>query len=321
MPKTIHSADALKGIFPALFTPLKANDPKGLHNSIDYDKAKLMIDDLIAQGVHGLVPVGTTGQSATLTHQHHVDFIKFTIDYTDNRVPIIAGAGSNCTRESIETIQKIQTTTGELSFLCVTGYYNNPPQEGLVRHFETLVAETGAKIVIYNVPGRTNSYLSPETIIRLAHNPKIIGLKQAVDFKSPGQYREDTLHIIQETKNLGFSVLTGEDDAFYDMLSMGGKGMISATSNIPEAASLFVKLYSKFLKGNTAEALKIQESCSDFITACFLRKNPIPLAAFFNSPVYLPLISLKDTENGEELFKQLLDTIELKAPTLKKYHS
>src|ERR1700755_1292676 len=118
-----------------------------------------MIDDLIAVGVEGVVPVGTTGQSPTVSHQQHLDFIRFTLDYVDGRVPVIAGAGSNSTRESVEMIQSIQAGLGEMAVLCVTGYYNNPPQDGLIAHYRTLSRETSAKIIIYNVPGRTSSYL------------------------------------------------------------------------------------------------------------------------------------------------------------------
>ena len=121
----ITNASQLCGVFPALFTPLKDDDPKNLHNSIDYEKMKKMIDDLINAGVSGILPVGTTGQSATVTHKQHLDIIKFTLDYVDGRVPVIAGAGSNCTRESVEMIQEVEKIA-EVPVLCVTGYYNNP---------------------------------------------------------------------------------------------------------------------------------------------------------------------------------------------------
>src|SRR5215217_3419573 len=125
--KTITNAREFAGVFPAVFTPLKDDDRSRLRNTIDYAKAKLIIDDLIAAGVDGLVPVGTTGQSPTVSHNQHIDFIKFAVDYVDGRVPVIAGAGSNCTRETVDMIQAIQKGAGDLACLCVTGYYNNPP--------------------------------------------------------------------------------------------------------------------------------------------------------------------------------------------------
>jgi 4-hydroxy-tetrahydrodipicolinate synthase len=235
-------------------------------------------------------------------------------------VPVIAGAGSNCTRESVETIEHIIKVAGPISFLCVTGYYNNPPQEGLILHFETLVKETGAKIVMYNVPSRTNSYLEPETVIHLAANPNIIGLKQAVDFKSPGKWREDTLQIMAGVKDLDFSVVSGEDDALFSILEMGGTGMISATGNIPEAAKLFLTLMAAFSAGNKKEAEKLQEEADRFVKACFIRKNPIPLAALFNSPVFQPLVTVKETSGGKEAHLKLMALVDEAAPSLKKYH-
>jgi 4-hydroxy-tetrahydrodipicolinate synthase len=313
------TAEQLHGVFPALFTPLLNDDPKCLRNSIDYDKAKLMIDDLIAKGVHGLVPVGTTGQSATLSTEQHLDFIKFSIDYIDGRVPVVAGAGSNCTRESVDMIQKIQEIAA-VPVLCVTGYYNNPEPVGVQKHFETLSRETGAQIVIYNVPGRTHTYLPPETIIALSEDPNFIGLKQAANFKIGGECREDTQKIIEATANKGFSVLSGEDDALASILELGGKGIITATGNIPEAAELMVKIYNEFRGGNKETAENLQIQVLDFVEACFCRKNPIPLGTFFNSPLFQPLMSVIDTEDGASADASIRTLIEEKAESLKKYH-
>jgi 4-hydroxy-tetrahydrodipicolinate synthase len=320
LSKTIAHASELKGIFPAIFTPLKNDDPKCMNNSIDYEKAKQIIDDLIKVGVQGVVPMGTTGQSATVSPEQHIDFIQFTLDYVDNRIPVIAGAGSNSTRESVETIQKIQRLSGELTFLCVTGYYNNPPQEGLTNHFTTLVEETGANIVLYNVPARTNSYLTPESILKLAEHPRILGLKQAVDFQSPGQHREDTLQILKHTSKDSFAMFTGEDDALATMLELGGTGMITATGNIPEAAHMYLQIIQAFEQGNKSVADSLQKSLLPFVQACFIRKNPIPLGTLFNSPVYQPLIAVQDTEGGRGAHQQLMQFIDDKASSLTKYH-
>ena len=314
---SINDSKALKGVFPALFTPLCPHK-QTLHNSIDYDKAKMIIDDLIHQGIHGLVPMGTTGQSATVTHEQHLDFVQFVVEYVDRRVPIIAGAGSNSTRESIEMINLLQKKVGSLSFLCVTGYYNTPPMEGIILHFNTLTQETGAKLVVYNVPGRTQSYLTPETVIELAKNPSLIGLKQAVNFSRNDQYKQDTQKIMSHTHN--FSLLSGEDDGFYSMLKLGGQGIITATGNIPEASKIFVQIFEQFNQGNESQSQELQNQLNEFAKMCFIAKNPIPLATFFNSPVYLPLISLKDVKNGESLESQFLDFMHKNAPSLKKYH-
>jgi len=316
----ITTSSQLRGVFPAFFTPLKNDDPRGLYNSIDYDKAKKMVDDLIATGIHGLVPMGTTGQSSTLSQQQHLDFIKFTLDYVDGRVPIIAGAGSNSTRESVEMIKEIQKIV-EVPMLCVTGYYNNPPQEGIYAHFKAISAETGAKIVLYNVPGRTASYMHPSTIIKLAEDKNIIGLKQSVEFRIGEKYCEDTKSIIEQTKNLDFCVLSGEDGAFIDMLEHGGVGLISATANIPEAAKIFVDLYNAFQKNEFEACDKLQDEARDYVEAVFCRKNPIPLGTFFNSPLLLPLVSVKDTERGEETEARIHKLIKEKAQSLLKWHS
>jgi 4-hydroxy-tetrahydrodipicolinate synthase len=319
--KTVSKASDLKGVFTALFTPLVDDDPTRLRNSIDHAKASEMIDDLIALGVSGFVPVGTTGQSPTLSHKQHVDFIAFVVDYVAGRVPVIAGAGSNCTRESIEMIDAIQRTCGELACLCVTGYYNNPPQEGLVRHYETVARETDANLIIYNIPARTASYVEPDTLIELARVPNIIGLKQAVDFGSPGRYRDDTARVIAGTDASEFAVMTGEDDLLVSLLGLGGVGIISAAANIPEVAKAFLGILAAWDRGDRSGAEGIERAILPVISSVFQKKNPIPLGAFFNSPLYLPLVDLRETEGGAEAYAQLLDMIEQELPSLRKYHA
>jgi len=314
----ITVSSQLCGVFPALFTPLKNDDHRCLYNSIDYEKAKKMIDDLIEAGIHGLVPMGTTGQSATISSEQHLDFIKFTLDYVDGRIPIIAGAGSNSTRESIEIIKEV-LKIAEVPMLCVTGYYNTPPQEGIYAHFKALSSETGAKIILYNVPGRTSNYIHPNTAIKLAEDKNIIGLKQAVEFRIGEKFYEDTKSIIEQTKNLDFSVVSGEDGAFIDMLEFGGIGLISATANIPEAARIFVELYNAFQRGELEKCDKLQDEARDYVEATFCRKNPIPMGTFFNCPLLLPLVSVKDTERGDEAETRIHKLIKEKAQSLLKY--
>ena len=318
--KSVTEARDLHGVFPALFTPLLDDDPARLRNSIDHGKAQQMIDDLIECGATGLVPVGTTGQSPTVSHSQHVEFIKFTVNYVDGRVPVIAGAGSNCTRESVEMIESIQRACGDLACLCVTGYYNNPPQEGLVRHYETLARETGAKLLIYNIPGRTSSYLEPATLIHLGRNPNIIGLKQAVDFRSAGRFRDDTVEVVRGSSPDDFAVLSGEDDALVDLLKLGGVGIISAAGNIPPVARAFLAVLGAWQDGDEQAATELHESVLPLVGAVFVRKNPIPLGAFFNSPVYLPLVDLEETRDGVEARARVMELIETTAPDLMKYH-
>ena len=319
--KSISTGAELRGVWPALFTPLKNDDPKRLRNSIDYDKAKSIIDDLIAEGVNGLVPVGTTGQSPTVSPEQHLDYIRFTVDYVAGRVPVLAGAGSNSTRESVDMIQAIQKSVGDTAVLCVTGYYNNPPQEGLAAHYETLSRETDAKIVIYNVPARTASYLEPETLIRLAEDKNVIGLKQAVDFRNEGKFRNDTAMVLQKTKNLDFGIVSGEDDGVFAMMELGGNGVVTASGTIAEASRLYLKLVSAFAAGNSAESKRLQEEAMGFVKLVFARKNPIPLGTFFNSPLFRPLVSVKETKGGAELEAEIMRFTQEKFPSLKKYHA
>jgi 4-hydroxy-tetrahydrodipicolinate synthase len=323
--RTISSAREFAGVFPALFTPLKDDDKSRLRNTIDYDKAKIIIDDLIAAGVDGLVPVGTTGQSPTVSHNQHLDFIKFAVDYIDGRVPVIAGAGSNCTRETVEMIQAIQRGVGDLACLCVTGYYNNPPQEGLVAHYEAVSRETGAKVVIYNVPGRTSSYLEPETLLHLSRNANVIGLKQSVDFRSPGKHKDDTQTVIKGAGAAGadadsFSVVSGEDDSLFAILEMGGRGIITASGNIPEVSKVFLSIIKSHREGDRKTAESLQAGLDPIIKAVFCRKNPVPLATFFNSPLYLPLVPVRETKGGEEAHARILELVATSATSLKKYH-
>jgi len=308
----------LSGVYTALFTPLNNDCPNRLYNTIDYNKAKVMIDVQIASGVSGLVPVGTTGQSATVTTQQHLDFVKFVVDYVGDRCQVIAGAGSNCTRESVEMINTIQEIK-KLPVLCVTGYYNNPTQFGVKKHFETLASETGAEIVLYNVPGRTNSYINADTVIELAQNPQFIALKQAVDFKVGGEHRAATLRVIEATKDLPFNVLSGEDDAVAQIIRDGGSGVISATANIPEALELFVKIIKAGNAQDFAKSEEFQDELDPFVKACFSRKNPIPLGTFFNSPMFQPLCDVRETEDGQLLHDHLMDFMRESAPSLLQY--
>jgi 4-hydroxy-tetrahydrodipicolinate synthase len=318
--KSIASAREFTGVFPALFTPLMDDDKSRLRNTIDYAKAKLIIDDLIAAGVDGLIPVGTTGQSPTVSHKQHIDFIKFTVDYVDGRVPVIAGAGSNCTRETVEMIQAIQKEAGDLACLCVTGYYNNPPQEGIALHYETVARETGVKIVVYNVPGRTASYIEPDTLVHLSRNANIIGLKQSVDFRSPGRHRDDLQSLLQRVSAEDLSVVTGEDDSLYAILELGGRGIITASGNIPEVSKAYLRIIQLHRDGDRKGAEALQASLDPIIKAVFCRKNPIPLGTFFNSPLYLPLVPVRETKGGEEDHAKIMGLVSTSAPSLRKYH-
>lgn len=319
MSESQNLAAHLAGVHVALFTPLRSDDPKRLRNSIDLEKAARMIEDLLEVGVDGIAPIGTTGQSPTVTAEQQLSFIRFVVDRVAGRARITAGAGSNCTRESVDMVNEIQRIAPGTPCLCVTGYYNNPPQRGLIDHFETLVGETDAPVVLYNVPSRTNSYMEPETLVHLARNPRIIGVKQAVDFMNPGRHREDTRAVVERTKDLDFAVVTGEDDGFLPILELGGTGIITATGNIPEAARLYLRLLQEFRRGDTAAATSTREVLLPFVKWVFARKNPIPLGTLFNSPVFQPLCDMARTVNGEKDVADMLAWAESAAPSLSRW--
>jgi 4-hydroxy-tetrahydrodipicolinate synthase len=319
MSSVFRSSD-LAGVHVALFTPLLRDSAKdGLRNGLDYEKAAGMIEDLLEAGIDGIVPIGTTGQSPTVTTEEHLAFVKFTIERVAGRAKVIAGAGSNSTRESVDMIRAIQEIAPGTPCLCVTGYYNNPPQEGIAAHYEILAEETGAPIVVYNVPGRTASYIEPETVIRLAAHPGIVGLKQSVNFADPGRFRDDTLRIARETARTDFALVSGEDSWFADMLELGGVGLISASANIPEAAKLFLEIRRRFLSGDAAGARAVQAAVDRFVKWVFCRKSPIPLATFFDSPVFLPLVDLVRTEGGEKAAAELKAFARAEAPSVVRW--
>jgi len=318
MSVEFRSSD-LVGVHVALITPLLSDCKRNLRNSIDFKKAEKMIEDLIAQGIDGIVPTATTGQSPTVTPKQHLEFIKFVLDKVAGRVKVIAGAGSNCTRETIDMVGEIQKISQGTPCLCVTVYYNNPPQEGIQAHYEAIVEETGAPVVMYNVPGRTASYIEPETIIALAHNPKILGLKQSVNFADPGKFRDDTVRIARETASLDFTLVSGEDGWFLDILELGGKGIVSASANIPEAAKLFLEVHRRHFAGDSVAARQAQKALAPYISWVFARKSPIPLATMFNTPVFLPLVDFAATAGGQELVAEMEAWASKAAPSLQQW--
>lgn len=318
MSSEIRSAD-LAGVHVALFTPLRRDCSKRLRNSLDLEKASGMVEDLILAGVDGIVPVATTGQSPTVTAEQHLEFVKFVLDRVAGRAKVFAGAGSNSTRESVDMILEIQKIAPNTPCVCVTGYYNNPPQEGIEAHYETLAAETGAPLILYNVPGRTASYIEPETIIRLARNPLIVGLKQSVDFAAPGRFRDDTARILRETRDLDFAVVSGEDTMFAALLEMGGHGIVTASGNIPEAARRFLEIRRRFLSGDVEGAREVQKRLEPLVRWVFSRKSPVPLATLFDSPVFLPLVDMARTEGGEAAVAEMKEWARREIPSVVRW--
>ncbi len=303
------TAQNLEGCYVALITPMRRVEGQVLPQ-IDFDRFYQLIRNTIDAGVSGLLVAGTTGQSATVTHDEHVDIAVKGASYAHwyaheqgRTVQIMAGAGSNATHEAISLSERIVTAAPIDALLHVTGYYNNPPQEGLIAHFEaiaTRMQEHRVPIILYNVPGRTNSDLAAETVIHLARHPNIIGIKEASGKLDKIQ------QILAATDSCKFRVVSGEDHLVYDIMRRGGTGVISATANRwPREYQRLVELCRE---NNWEAAEELQKALLPCSQAVFCVKNPIPLAYMFNSEVRLPLVGV-DRLN-EALRTRAVETIE-----------
>jgi len=279
-------ASELQGVYTAIITPFKRNGD-AVKPEIDHDNLAMLIEDQIAAGIDGIVAAGTTGQSATLTHEEHVELVHFTFDRIDGRTRLIASAGSNSTYEAIDLSNRIAEAIGPTTFLHVTGYYNNPPQEGLLAHYTAVASNLagGSNIILYNVPSRTNSNIDKKTVLTLSSNPKIIGIKQAID----------DMRLIEDirlaTDPSSFRILSGEDGIVASMIYRGAYGVISASANV--APKHFLSIVEAGLAKDREKASLLQAQIRPLVNAVFSAKNPIPLAYLFNTAVRLPLVDLE----------------------------
>src|SRR3954471_12893984 len=231
---------SFKGSFTALVTPFS-------NGSLDEKAFRNLVDWQIAEGTDGLVPVGTTGESPTLSHEEHRQVVEWCIEQTKGRVPVIAGSGSNSTREAIELSQHAEKS-GADAVLIVTPYYNKPTQEGLYQHFKAINDAIGIPIIIYNIPGRSVVDMSVDTMARLYELKNIAGVKDAT---------ANMVRVSQQRAALGenFNQLSGEDATVLGFNAHGGHGCISVTSNV--APRLCAEFQGACLKGDYASALKL----------------------------------------------------------------
>jgi 4-hydroxy-tetrahydrodipicolinate synthase len=251
-----------EGVHTALVTPFRDGD-------IDETALRILIDKQIEDGIDGLVPCGSTGESATLSSDEHHRVIEIVISAAGGRVPVIAGTGSNNTREAIGFTQHAKDA-GADGALLLSPYYNRPTQEGLVAHFEAIASETRFPLVLYNIPGRTASNMAPETIARLAENPHIVGVKEA-----SGDIDQISRVIAQCPDD--FNVLSGDDSFLLPVLAIGGRGGICVTSNVLPKA--MIELCSRFLEGDVKRAREIHYQLLPLFGALFCEVNPIPVKA------------------------------------------
>lgn len=249
-----------RGSFTALVTPFK-------NGGLDERAFRDFVNWQITEGTNGLVPVGTTGESPTVTHDEHKRVVEWCIDEAKGRVPVIAGAGSNSTREAIELAQHAEKA-GADSVLVVTPYYNKPTQEGLYQHFKAINDAIGIPIIIYNIPGRSIVDMSVDTMTRLFELKNIAGVKDAT---------ANMARVSQQRGAMGedFNQLSGEDITALGYMAHGGHGCISVTSNV--APRLCSEFQSACLRGDYAGALKIQDKLTPLHINLFIESNPAPV--------------------------------------------
>jgi 4-hydroxy-tetrahydrodipicolinate synthase len=248
-----------KGAIPALVTPF-------LDGAVDEAAFVALVERQIAGGVHGLVPVGTTGETATLSHDEHRRVVELCVRTAAGRVPVIAGAGSNSTAEAIE-LARFAKTVGADAALVVSPYYNRPSQEGVYQHYRAINDAVQLPLLIYNVPSRTGSDVSNETVARLAKLPNIVGIKDATgDLSRPSLMRLDCPE--------DFVLLSGDDPNALGYMAHGGHGCISVTCNVaPDAFSAFI---SACMAGDWTTALYRQDRLIRLHKALFLDASPSP---------------------------------------------
>ncbi|MDF1577206.1 MAG: 4-hydroxy-tetrahydrodipicolinate synthase [Desulfobulbales bacterium] len=248
-----------KGAFVAIVTPF--TDAK-----LDEQELIDLIEFQIAGGTHGIVPCGTTGESATMSHEEHHRVVELTIKTVNGRVPVVAGSGSNSTSESI-ALTRHAREAGADGALVITPYYNKPSQEGLYRHFKAVAEAVDIPIILYNVPSRTGVNMLPATVARCARIPNIVGIKEATG----------DLNQVSEVIRLcpdGFTVLSGDDFTALATVAIGGKGVISVTSNVAPAD--MAKMMEAALADDMVKARELHYKLFPLIQAMFIDTNPVP---------------------------------------------
>jgi 4-hydroxy-tetrahydrodipicolinate synthase len=251
------------GVITALVTPLRGD-------ALDEEALRRLVDEQIAAGVDGLVPVGTTGESPTLTNEEHLRVIQLVVEATKKRVPVIAGTGSNSTRETIE-MSAAARKVGADGLLLVTPYYNRPGQEHLYRHFKAVVEAVPLPSVLYNVPGRTACDLLPETIERLAELPQVVGVKEATG----SALRASQILARLGSKNDRVAVLSGDDATAFPLFALGGRGVISVVSNV--APAQMSAMWDAAAAGDWKKARELHYRLLPLGEGLFVEANPIPV--------------------------------------------
>tara|TARA_B100001057_G_C22654491_1_gene873422 strand:+ start:51 stop:923 length:873 start_codon:yes stop_codon:yes gene_type:complete len=284
-----------KGSIPAVITPFDGKD-------VDYESFRKILNYLIDNGSHGLVPCGTTGESPTLSHDEHKKIIEETIRVANKRIPVIAGTGSNNTLEAIEYTNHAEKSGADAA-LIVTPYYNKPTQTGLYEHFKKIAEKSNIPIIIYNIPGRSVVDMTIETMVRLSKIENIIGVKDATnDLFRPLLTRNKMQN--------DFCYLSGEDGTALAYLAQGGDGCISVTANV--APKMCSEMHSAWQDGNIAKAQDINLKLSSLHSSLFIESSPGPvkyavsLLGLCKENIRLPLSEINQSTK-EEVKKNLIE--------------
>ena len=278
----------LTGCGTALATPWKKD------GSLDEKALRALVDWQIEQGIHMVIPCGSTGEAATMTPAEHRRVVEITVEQTQGRVPVIAGAGSNDTAKAVAASKEMKAA-GATHLLHVSPMYNKPPQRGIIEHFRRVADATDLPIVVYNVPGRTGSNIEAKTTLALAAIPHIVAVKEASG--NPGQI----VDIIRDRPD-GFSVLSGDDELTLGLMAAGADGVISVVSNATPRA--MAQLCEAALKGDFTTARKLHMQLLPWMRAAFIESNPLPVKAAMamlgkmENVLRLPLVPMDEKHAG-----------------------
>lgn len=280
-----------EGAGVALVTPFYPN------GEVHFDKLRELLEEQIAGGTDAIISCGTTGESSTMSHEEHVEVVRFTCEVVNGRIPVIAGAGSNSTREAIHLSQEAEKA-GADGLLLVTPYYNKATQNGLITHYTAIAEAVDIPILLYHIPGRTGVTMAPATIVKLCRDvPNIVGVKEA-----SGNF--SAIAEIMSMADGCVDLYSGNDDQIVPLLSLGGRGVISVLSNIaPQQTHEICRTY---LDGDVKKSCELQLQAIPLVNALFCEVNPIPVKAALNlmgkaaGPMRLPLTGM-EPQNQERL--------------------
>lgn len=278
-----------EGAGVALITPFKEN------GEVNFEKLEELVEEQIAGGTDAIIACGTTGESSTMTHEEDDEVIRFICKKVNHRIPVIAGTGSNCTREAVSKSIAAEKA-GADGLLVVTPYYNKATQKGLIQHFTTIANAVSIPVILYHIPGRTGVTMKPETIVTLCREvPNIVGVKEASgDFSAIAE--------IMHLSGGEIDVYSGNDDQIVPLLAMGGKGVISVLSNV--APRQTHEICASFFRGDVETSRRMQLEALPLINALFCEVNPIPVKAAMKLLGYnvgglrLPLTELEDANRA-----------------------